>query len=476
MARIAVVGAGMGSLATAARLAAQGHRVAVYERAATYGGGLGRFQREGFSFDTGPALLHLPAVYRDLFIKTSKGIRKDKRTLEQSVELRQVDPAVRHILLDGREVTLPNASRSGVIAALDEAFGSGAGERWGAVMNRAREVWDVTRRPLLEDTLSDAAVFARDPYPVRRRGLGLLRRSAAPTLGDIARRELRNPGLVALLDSYTSAYGYDPRSAPASAAVLAYIEQTFGTWYVQGGMCALADAVHERCVAQGVEFHFGTEVTGVVERDGRAAGIELGDSIRVEAEVVVDGTARLGRSGVPEPPAGLGRFTVLLALRGHRPEGTVHRTVVHGSPTITVLRPNDPALCPDEEHEAVTLAATVLPQGQADWTVAGYAEEFAKQMIEAAQTAVPGLTERVLWLKVRTPLDTERETGVPGGVVPGPVLAGAGGALLRPGNHGALSGLYRVGGCAHPGGGLPHAGMSGAIVADLIAGGPGGSR
>jgi phytoene dehydrogenase-like protein len=476
MARIAVVGAGMSSLATAARLAAQGHRVAVYERAATYGGGVGRFQREGFRFDTGPALLHLPAVYRDLFIKTSRGIRKDKRTLEESVELRQVDPAVRHVLPDGREVTLPNASRSGVIAALDEAFGPGAGERWGAVMNRAREVWEVTRRPLLEDTLSDAAaVFAQDPYPVRRRRLGLSRRNA-PTLSDIARRELRDPGLAALLGSYTSAYGYDPRSAPASAAVLAYIEQTFGTWYVRGGMRALADAVHERCVVQGVEFHFGAEVTKVIEKDGRAAGIELGGSIRVEAEVVVDGTARLGRGGVPEPPAGLGWFTILLALRGGRPECIVHRTTVHGSPTITVLRPDDPALRPDEEHEAVTLTATVPPQGQVDWTVAGYAEEFAKRMIEAAQTAVPGLAERVLWLKVRTPLDTERETGVPGGAVPGPVLAGAGGALLRPGNHGALPGLYRVGGYAHPGGGLPHAGMSAAIVADLIAGGPGGSR
>ncbi|MBV9023127.1 MAG: NAD(P)/FAD-dependent oxidoreductase [Streptomycetaceae bacterium] len=476
MARIAVAGAGMGSLTTAARLAAQGHRVAVYERAATYGGGVGQFQREGFSFDTGPALLHLPAVYRDFFVKTSRGIRKDKRTLEQSVELRQVDPAVRHILPDGREVTLPNASRSGVIAALDEAFGPNAGERWGAVMNRAREVWEVTRRPLLEDTLSDAAtVFTRDPYPVRRRGLRLLRRDA-PTLSATASRELRDPGLAALLGSYTSAYGYDPSSAPASAAVLAYIEQTFGTWYVRGGMRALMDAVHERCVAQGVEFHFGAEVTRIIEKDGRATGIELDGSIRVEAEAVVDGTARLDRSGAPEPPAGLGRFTVLLALRGGRSEGTVHRTVVHGSPTVTVLRPDDPALRPDEEHEAVTLTVTVPPQGQVDWTVAGYAEEFAKRMVEAAQTAVPGLAERMLWREVRTPLDIERETGVPGGAVPGPVLAGVGGALLRPGNHGALPGLYSVGGCAHPGGGLPHAGMSGAIVADLIAGGPGGSR
>ena len=72
MARIAVIGAGMGAMAAAARLAVAGHRVVVYERAATYGGAVGRFEREGFAFDTGPGLLQLPAVYRDLFVKTGK--------------------------------------------------------------------------------------------------------------------------------------------------------------------------------------------------------------------------------------------------------------------------------------------------------------------------------------------------------------------------------------------------------------------
>ncbi|NUT30603.1 MAG: NAD(P)-binding protein, partial [Streptomyces sp.] len=38
MARIAVIGAGMGAMAAAARLAVAGHRVAVYERTETYGG------------------------------------------------------------------------------------------------------------------------------------------------------------------------------------------------------------------------------------------------------------------------------------------------------------------------------------------------------------------------------------------------------------------------------------------------------
>jgi phytoene dehydrogenase-like protein len=60
--------------------------------------------------------------------------------------------------------------------------------------------------------------------------------------------------------------------------------------------------------------------------------------------------------------------------------------------------------------------------------------------------------------------------------VPRPALAGAGGGLLRPANTSPVGGLYFAGGWTHPGGGLPHSGMSGAIAADLVMGGPGGSR
>ncbi len=133
MARIAVIGAGMGAMAAAARLAVAGHRVAVFERGATHGGALQRFEQDGFAFDTGPGLLHLPAVYRDLFVKTGR------EPLERCVELTQVDPAVRHVFADGTAVSLPNASRAGVVEALDAALGAGAGERWSAYLSRARE-------------------------------------------------------------------------------------------------------------------------------------------------------------------------------------------------------------------------------------------------------------------------------------------------------------------------------------------------
>ncbi|MEV4441969.1 NAD(P)/FAD-dependent oxidoreductase [Streptomyces sp. NPDC049577] len=494
MGRIVVIGAGMGALAAAARLAVAGHRVTVYERAAGYGGGVGRIERDGFLFDTGPGLLHLPAVYRDLFVKTGK------ESLEQSLELVQVDPASAHVFADGTEFALPNASRAGVVAALDGAIGAGAGERWSDLVNRAREVWDATRRPLLEEPLrpsaAERAPLGTDPYPaVRKRGL--FRRTRPLTLASVAERELADPRLIALLESHALAYGLDPRRAPASATVLPYMEQTFGSWYVRGGLRGLADALYERCRARKVEFVFGAEVTGLLEKDGRAAGVRLADGSAVEADTVVAGVpaARLERiapgAAGPSPSPGAGRFTVFLALSGARPEGVAHRTVVHGGdreaepaavfgpgpvasayrPTVTVLRPDDPAVRPDAAHEAVTLTATVAPQGRADWTDERTAAAFADRLAEVAEAAVPGLRERTLWRVVRTPADTEATTGAEGGTVPPPALAGGEGAFLHPANATAVPGLYRVGGFAHPGGGLAHAGMSGALVAGLVVSG-----
>lgn len=497
MGRIVVIGAGMGAMAAAARLAVAGHRVVVYERTETYGGAVRRFERDGFSFDTGPGLLPVPAVYRDLFIKTGK------EPLEDLVELVQVDPSSRHVFADGTEVSLPNASRAGVVTALDEALGGGAGQRWGDFLIRAREAWDRTRRPLLEEPLwTDWSVLAeQEPYPAvphKKR----LRTRRAGTLAEIGAWELRDERLTALLESHALAYGLHPRTAPASAAVLPYMEHAFGTWYVRGGIRELARAVYERCLARRVEFVFGAEVTRVLEKDGRAAGVELSDGTLVDADHVVadvdparlraltehpldgDGDVRAD-PGSPRPV----RFTLLLALRGPHEAGAVHRTVVHAPdreaeldfltspggdeprcPTVMVLRPDDPALTPDGEHEAVVVSAVL--SGEADWEEEGTSRRYTDFLLKAAESAVPGLRERLLWHEVRTPGDTESETGARFGTVPAPSLAAGRGRFLHPANTTRLPGLYRVGGWSHPGGGLAHAGMSGALVAGLIVEGP----
>ncbi|WP_327262073.1 NAD(P)/FAD-dependent oxidoreductase [Streptomyces sp. NBC_01232] len=462
MARIAVIGAGMGAMATAARLAVAGHLVTVYERGTTYGGAVGRYERDGFAFDTGPGLLHLPAVYRDLFVKTGK------RPLETCVDMVQVDPAVRHVLPHhGIDVTLPGASHGGVAAALESAFGPGAGERWNAVLGRARDAWDATRRPLLEEPLRPGArqTLGGDPYPALRRS-GLLRRRP-PTLAEMADRELGG-ALADVLTGVVRGYGIDPATAPASAAVLPYMEQTFGSWYVRGGMRALATAVYERCLERKVAFVFGAEVREVLVQGGRAAGVLLADGSEAAADSVVCAIdpRQLPAGSLPWPPEAVpargdgvpSRLALLLALRGARPAAAVHRTLVHSpGAQVTVLRPDDPATRPDGEHEAVTVSA-----------VHGPGTSKPTELLNLAEKAVQGLRERLLWHEVRTPADIGAATGALGGAVPPPALAGAGGRLLHPANSTAVPGLYLAGGWAHPGGGLPHAGMTGALVAGLI--------
>lgn len=486
MARIAVIGAGMGAMAAAARLAVAGHprnTVVVLERTDTYGGAVRRHTRDGFAFDTGPGLLHLPAVYRDLFVKTGR------QQLEERVELTRIPLTARHVFADGTSVSLPNGSRGQLVDALDEGLGEGAGERWAQLLTRAREAWEATRRPLLEEPLRDEpssrAALARDgAYPaLREKGLARLTRTlragGAPrrTLAEVAARELRDPRLAAMLESYAWAHGLDPATTTAGAAVLPYIEDAFGTWYVGGGMRALADAVYARCVERRVEFRFGAEVVGVREKDGRAAGLELADGTTVEADAVIaaGGPAAPGGPGAPEGSVrGSARLTVLLALRGGRPEGTPHRTVVHraeapGQP-LTVLRPGDPALLPEGGEGAETAVLSVpVPVGSVGGRDEGAAaERLADRLLAAAEEAGLGLSGRVLWREVRTPSDNEAETGAPGGRIPAPALPGGAGAFLHAPNLTALPGLLLAGGWSHPGGGLPAAGMTGAMAAGLF--------
>src|SRR2546423_9681107 len=67
MSNLVVVGAGVGGLSVAARLAEAGHRVTVFEQADVVGGKLGRYERRTeagtFPFDTGPRLPTLPQPF-----------------------------------------------------------------------------------------------------------------------------------------------------------------------------------------------------------------------------------------------------------------------------------------------------------------------------------------------------------------------------------------------------------------------------
>lgn len=70
--KVIIIGAGIGGLATGARLASKGYRVEIYEKEATIGGKVNRFESEGFSFDSTASILMTPQIYKEVFTYTNK--------------------------------------------------------------------------------------------------------------------------------------------------------------------------------------------------------------------------------------------------------------------------------------------------------------------------------------------------------------------------------------------------------------------
>jgi phytoene dehydrogenase-like protein len=196
MARVAVVGAGLGGLSAAARLAALGHTVTVLEQAPEVGGKLGWFARDGHGFDTGPSLLTLPDVQRDLFAATGAPLRDE-------VELLRVEPVTRYSFADGTGFEL-SADLPRALEAL-EAWSPGAGADWVRFLGTCAGMWRA----------SVPFLTGPPPWPPRRdsppAAADLLRVKPWWTLRRLARAHARDARLRMIIERFASYAGGDPR-------------------------------------------------------------------------------------------------------------------------------------------------------------------------------------------------------------------------------------------------------------------------
>lgn len=491
--KIVVIGAGMGGMTAAARLARSGHSVTLFEASDTYGGKLRTEWIGKFAFDTGPSLLTLPAVYKDFFIRTGK-------PLGLLCEIKAVEPSFDYRFTDGTNVKFANLSRHHTLNAIRDAYGSDAADQWDHMMKRATKMWDVSREPFVESEL-------RSPLSLLKRRT-LIRDifTIAPwkSLRTFANECLPNQNLRFILDRYATYSGSDPRKAPAVLATIAYVEEAFGAWHITGGLGTLATLVHQRCLDVGVEFRFNSKVEEITVDEGIATGVRLADGSVVTADAVVANAdasliykqlikgekrkLRRVRKNLAQAERSIAGFSLLLGLRKDGSPALNHHTILFPEdydaefdaifntqrpvekPTIYICAPNDSQMVKGEGLESWSVLVNAPHHGPDgfDWSDESFARNYANSIIDQIESRGIPVRDRLESLTIRTPADLERTVHAPGGSIYGTSSNGARAAFMRSKNRSPIKNLYCVGGSAHPGGGLPLVGMSGELVANAI--------
>ncbi|WP_169739974.1 phytoene desaturase family protein [Actinospica robiniae] len=481
--RIIVIGAGVAGLAAAARMASAANEVVLLERGPSAGGGLNL---------NGPFTLTLPAVLRDLFVKTGGRKASGGGSLEENVSLVPVDPVRRYVFADGSSLVLPNTARGAAKDAFDTAFGNGAGASWLSLLDHGNRAWSAIRPTLVE--VPDAT--RGELWRLYRSGAG--RRALTPrrTLRQAGEGYgFRDPRMSAVLAEYALGAGADPRVAPAVLAIRPYIEHAFGAWRVVGGGPELARAMYERCLARNVTFRFGAEATAIA-----SGAVTLASGERLTADVIVaavdeqilrrlTGGAPAGeRASKASTAAGYSPSLLSAHLHASKDLDLPHESVFFGDTGRDASNARLDALFADPAAYAAsgglsvpadpTLRISAAPEQPREFFVhvdvpAGLSDEaahgYVPTLVELAARRLGLSSDNALTLQgTVTPADRERLTGVPGGSVNGPAITSVSSALLRSPTVQPVKGLLHVGASSRPGPGLAFAALSAWNAAEVL--------
>ena len=494
MAKISVIGAGIGGMSSAARLAKQGHQVTVFENSDQSGGKCRTEWFGDYAFDTGPSLLTLPAVFRDLFLKTGKRI-------EHVLDISPVDPAFNYNFADGSKVTFPNLSNPKTYLEIEKSFGISASQSWRQIIERSEKMWEASRDSFIESELTSIW-----PLLLRKNLINQINQiSPFTSLRSLSEKLNLDPHLKMIIDRYATYTGSDPRSAPAVLLTIAFVESTFGAWHIKGGIGQLSVALEQRCRDLGVDFQFKSLVTKILVERNKVEGVVLSEGKIIKSDLVVSNSdaeytfnslignevssARGERRKLKSATKSLAGFSLLLGLdnKKSKPVDVKHHNVYFPEnynlefdqiftqkvpvtdPTIYLCAPKDSSMVKGADKEAwfvLVNSPRHEPESGWDWKDGG--QEYAQKIISKMDDLGLNVTNRLDFMEYRTPADLENYAMAPGGSIYGTSSNSPVSAFLRARNRSKVKGLFCVGGSAHPGGGLPLVGISAEIVAKAI--------
>jgi phytoene desaturase len=276
---VVVVGAGLAGLAAACHLQGAGYQVTVVEREPVPGGRAGRYDADGFGFDTGPTVMTMPDLVAD-------ALRAVGAELADVLPMTKLDPAYRARFADGSTIMV----RSGHEAMRDEieqTCGSVDAAAFDEFVTWLRRLYIAEMPHFIDHNFDSPLGLLHKPSAAA----ALLRLGAFGKLGNAVRRRFADPRLHRLFSFQAMYAGLAPDDALALYAVITYMDSINGVYFPVGGMHAIPAAMALAAEKAGTEFRYGETATEIVRRPesagGGVAGVRLAGGEQLRADAVV---------------------------------------------------------------------------------------------------------------------------------------------------------------------------------------------
>ena len=276
MKKAIVIGAGIGGVAAAIRLARKGYAVKVFEASAYPGGKLSEFKMGEFRFDRGPSLFTLPQYVEELFELCGERMSSHFAYSELPILCKYFYP-------DGY-VFEAKGNKEENIKALAQAFDEDE-EKVRAFFSKAEFIYNTTAPLFLERPLKLSKLYKTKAF-----WKGILRIPRLPLMGSYTvqlNKYFKNPKTIQYFQRYATYNGSSPYKTPALMQLLPHVEQGIGAFIPDKGMYDITFQLYELAKRQGVEFIFNSKVEEIIVEERIAVGIRYNNTQIEKANVVV---------------------------------------------------------------------------------------------------------------------------------------------------------------------------------------------
>jgi len=458
---VVVIGAGVGGLSAALRLAQSGFSLTVFEARAQAGGLASGVCYEEFSFDAGPyILLDQPGL--------AWAFERLRLDLPSCLPLLPIDDVYEVESADGTRVRFYSDLEK--TAAGFEKQWPGSGIRYRNFVHRMERI-SRALRPMLQVSRPSPLAMVRTAAWIH--GPFLLR-----SLGSVlADSRLPHPVIVAMA-IWTHVAGQTRNQAPSPLAFVPALMHSVGSYYPKGGIRRVPQVLEQAAVAAGVRFCYSTKVNRLHTSNGAVTGVTTSTGEFVPAAAVVSNSAALHTylNLLDVPPPALAARLKQLPLQS---PGVCAYLAIRGriNPPYLAFKLPDP----EERCRLLIRASFMDPQVQDGWSparlLAPMKYEDAERLGPAGQAQhLDRLLEEDWWRKGLEVRVLAKRTAQQWGDEyhlyansMNPVMTAR---FMRQGRVAhrspCVKGLYLAGSSTHPGQWVSFCAISGVLAADCL--------